>query len=139
MKLRYAKLVEGAFAPTRKNKTDAGLDIYSLEDVIIPPHNQKVCKTGITLEVPEGFMVRLLPKGKSSYLIGSGVVDAYYQPGEILVRVFNPLDVPLEIKAGDPICQAVYEKIEVPEFEEVSPEELINSSARSSVGGIKNV
>lgn len=139
MLVRYAKLDSRAFTPRRKNPTDAGLDLYSLEHVVIEPFGQRICRTGITLEVPEGYMVRLLPKGKSNYLIGSGVVDSFYQPGEILVRIFNPTEAPLEIKIGDPICQAVYVKIEIPEVAESSPEDLKNNSGRSDSGGIKNV
>lgn len=139
MKLRFAKLNKNAVTPSRKNKTDAGLDLYSLEHVVIEPFGQRVCRTGISLEVPEGFMVRLLPKGRSTFLIGSGVVDSFYHPGEILVRVFNPSNQPLEIQMGQPVCQAVYVKIEVPEFEEVNPEDLVNNSNRSDSGEIKNV
>lgn len=137
--MKFTLLETDAKKPIRKNKTDAGLDLFSLEDVIIPPFENRICRTGVSIQVPENKMLLLLPKGRSNYLIGSGVIDPFYEPGEILVRVFNVSKKDLEIKRGDPICQAVYIDIYIPEeLIEVSKEDLKNNSDRSNSGSIKN-
>ena len=40
--LKVKRIEEEAKAPTRKHITDAGMDVYALEEVIIPPHTIKV-------------------------------------------------------------------------------------------------
>lgn len=137
--MKFSLLETDAKKPIRKNKTDAGLDLFSLEDVIIPPFENRICRTGVSIQVPENKMLLLLPKGRSNYLIGSGVIDPFYEPGEILVRVFNTSAKDLEINKGDAICQAVYIDIYIPEeMVEAGKEELKNNNNRSDSGSIKS-
>jgi len=134
--IKFSKLYPDAIAPTRKNSTDAGLDFYSYNSARIYPNCYWIIKTGITLEIPEKHVLLIKPKGKSNYLIGSGVIDAFYQPGEILIKIFNPLNNILEIDKGDCIAQGILISIEIPTLIEVSIEELSNPSNRSKCGGI---
>jgi len=132
--VKATKLKEDALIPTRKNPTDAGMDFYAHGNYIIEPHGFKIVKTGVSVEIPEGYMLLLKPKGKNNWLIGAGVVDAYYEPGEIMFKIFNIFDRPIAIKHGDPIGQGVFVKIATPEIVEVK--ELEAKSERSGKGGI---
>lgn len=134
MKLKVMKLHENAIIPTRKNPTDAGLDLYSLEDYYIEPNSHCICHTGITIEVPEGYFFLIKPKGKNNHLVGAGVVDTHYEPGEFLIKVVNYSSKFLYIKQGDGIAQAVLIPIITPELEEV--EDIEAKSERSAQGGI---
>jgi len=134
--VRYAKLNENAKAPFRKNPTDAGLDFYSLEDVVVPAHSMKILHTGITIEIPRGYCLLMKPKSRNNHLVGAGIIDAYYEPGEVLVKVVNISDNELKINAGDGIAQGVFISIYTPEIEEVEVSHLINMSSRSVSGGI---
>jgi len=136
--VRFCKLQKSAVTPKRKNSTDAGIDIYSNEDKTIPPLSEAKIHTGISIEIPVGFMGLLKPKGKSNWLVGAGVVDAQYEPGEYIVRIFNPTMFTLNIKHGTPVCQLVIIPISTPELKEVSKKDLENSSERSGKGGIHN-
>jgi dUTP pyrophosphatase len=136
--LRYAKLSPLAKTPFRKNYSDAGLDFYSIESVTIPPHTMQILHTGITIEIPEGYALVLRPKSKNNFLLGAGILDAYYQPGEVLVKVCNVFDKDLQISIGDGIAQGLFIPIETPELEEVDVEELKVNNPRSGTGGIVN-
>ena len=56
------KLDDGAKAPTRAYPTDAGLDLYSREDVVIGARESHVFDTGVHIAIPEGFMGLLFSK-----------------------------------------------------------------------------
>lgn len=134
--MKVAKLQEDAKLPTRKNPTDAGIDFYSNIDIEILPHTYSVVSTGVTVEIPEHCFMLLKPKGKNNYLVGAGVVDSFYHPGEILIKIFNPTDISVVINKGDSIAQGVLLPIITSDPEEVTAESLKNSSDRSGKGGI---
>jgi dUTP pyrophosphatase len=134
MKLKVMKLHPNAIIPTRKNPTDAGLDLYALEDYSIGHHGYCICHTGISIEVPEGYFFLIKPKGRNNHLIGSGVVDAHYEPGEFLVKIVNYSNNYIDIEYGDAIAQIILIPILTPELEEVEDIEAV--SERSATGGI---
>ncbi len=134
--IKIARLHQNAILPNRKHVDDAGLDVYACQDVLIHPHSQDIVPTGITIEVPPGYVALLKPKGRNNHLLGAGVVDAGYQ-GEILVKIFNPLDDPLTIKSGDAVGQILLIPIITPAVLEVGLEEIHkNQSKRGPNGGI---
>jgi dUTP pyrophosphatase len=135
-RIRIARLRPDARIPTRKHRSDAGLDLFAVEAVILPPHSVAIIPTGITVDIPEGVVGLIKPKGRSDHLLGAGVVDAGYQ-GEILVKVVNPFAVPLEFKPGDPLGQLLLLPVMTPVVEEVGLEEIHPQvSPRSGTGGI---
>lgn len=136
MTLKFSRLTPSAFAPQRKHPTDAGVDVFSVVNIRIPPFSYRVVPTGVTFEIPEGTMLEIRPKGRNNHLIGAGVVDAGYQ-GEILVKVVNVSWKPLRIRAGDAIAQLVQLPVICDPVEEVDPD-LIHEQRtdRGSSGGI---
>ena len=134
--IRIARLRPNAVLPTRKHPQDAGMDLYAAEANTLPPHASAIIPTGVTVEIPSGFVGLVKPKGRNDHLIGAGVVDAGYQ-GEILVKVVNPYPRPLEIRPGDAICQMLIVPIQTPRIEEVTAEEIHHqASTRGGTGGI---
>lgn len=134
--IRFARLRPDALLPTRKHPLDAGLDLYAVEAARLEPHSAAIIPTGVTVDIPAGFVGLLKPKGRNDHLLGSGVVDAGYQ-GEILIKVVNPFSVPLEIHPGDAIGQLLILPVETPAVEEVSPQEIHSRhSTRGASGGI---
>ena len=134
--IKISKIDPNAYLPSRKHPADAGLDIYANCDIIIESHSTSIVSTGITLEITDGFVGLLKPKGRNNHLLGAGVVDAGYQ-GEILVKVANISDLPLEIKPGDAIGQLLILPIYTPEVLEVNPDQIHNeNSSRGNTGGI---
>jgi dUTP pyrophosphatase len=134
--IKIARLHQNAVIPNRKHVDDAGLDIYACQNVMILPRTHNIVPTGITIEVPAGYVALLKPKGRNNHLLGAGVVDAGYQ-GEILVKIFNPTDESLSIKSGDAIGQILLIPIITPEVMEIPLEEIHkNQSKRGANGGI---
>ncbi len=125
--LKIKKFHPDAIIPKRANPGDAGLDISSVEDVIIPAKSWKLVDTGLGITVPKGTYGRLAPRSGVStkgIVINAGVIDAGYR-NKIKCIMINLRDDDYEVKKGDRICQLILEKIvdeciieEVDELEE---------------------
>lgn len=134
--MKIARLVQNAVLPVRKHPTDAGIDVYSLEDTVLWPLSYRNVHTGITIEVPTGTMLEVRPKGRNNHLVGSGIIDAGYQ-GEIVVKIVNYTLKPIRIHKGDAIAQLVHLPVICEPVEEVPASEIhLERSSRGGSGGI---
>ena len=134
--IRIAKIEAAAIIPTRKHPSDAGLDLYALEAVTIEKQSAVSVRTGIALDIPDGYVGLVLPKSRNNYILGGGVVDAGYQ-GEIKVKIINPSEQTISIEAGTGIAQLLVVPIETPAVEAVAIENLYaEKSERGESGGI---
>ena len=114
-------LDKGAFAPTRAYKTDAGLDIYSMEDKTVPLGGSAVFDTGVHIELPEGTVGFLKSKSGLNVrygIISEGVIDMGYT-GSIKVKLYNLSQEHYHVKRGDKISQLVILPILTPDVEVV--------------------
>ena len=132
--IKAKNLDKEAKIPTRKFPTDAGMDVYALEEIIIPPHTMQVVRTGVTLDFPDGTVALVWPKSRNEYLVGAGVIDCGYQ-GEILVKVTNISAEELKIEKHQGIAQIVITPVVCPMIEEVD-EIHQEESDRGATGGI---
>lgn len=121
--MKVAKLTKDAIIPTRKHITDAGMDIYSSESGIVEAHKTNVFKTGITMEIPKGYVAQAWPKSRSDYNVGAGIIDDEYQ-GEILIKIQNHMDFDIVISKGDAIAQIVFVPVHITEIEEVDMDNI---------------
>jgi dUTP pyrophosphatase len=94
MVLKIKFLSEKAKLPDRAHPGDAGLDLYSIEKVIIPPGEIRLIKTGISIELPENTEAQIRPrsglalKHGITVLNSPGTIDEGYR-GEIGVILIN--------------------------------------------------
>lgn len=90
--LRIKRTHPDAIMPSRNTATDAGMDLFSIHEVIIPPNHRASVPTGLCLEIPEGFYGRIAPRSglaaKNGIDVLAGVVDSGYR-GEIIVILYN--------------------------------------------------
>lgn len=110
-----------AKVPTRADDGAAGYDLYSCEDAVIPPRDQKLVDTGIRVSVSDDTYLRVAPRSGLSLKkihIGAGVVDASYR-GIVKVLMINNSDVEYAVSTGDRIAQAIIERIANPTIEQV--------------------
>ena len=116
--LRFKKLHAEAKLPTRGSPLAAGLDIYSVERVMIEAGARASVRTGLAVAIPVGFYGRVAPRSGLAVRHGldtlSGVVDSDYR-GEILCVLINHGDAPVEIEPGARIAQLIVEAIALPE------------------------
>ncbi|XP_069722531.1 deoxyuridine 5'-triphosphate nucleotidohydrolase, mitochondrial isoform X1 [Phaenicophaeus curvirostris] len=121
-RLRFAKLSENAFTPSRGSARAAGYDLYSAYDCVIPPMEKAVVKTDIQIALPSGCYGRVAPRSglaaKHFIDVGAGVIDEDYR-GNVGVVLFNFGKEAFQVKKGDRIAQLICERIFYPELEEV--------------------
>lgn len=126
MKLKIQKLDEQAELVPFDHATDAGMDIKLVEDVVLAPHVPTRVRTGLAVEIPEGYVGLIWDKSSIGALgiktLG-GVVDAGYR-GEVFIIMLNMTDELISFTAGKKIAQMLVQKIEHPSIEyvqELSP------------------
>lgn len=111
-----AVLDDGAKMPTRAHDTDAGLDMYSREDVIIFAHSSHAFETGVHLQIPKGYYGKIEAKSglmQKDIVSMGGVIDSGYT-GSIRIRLHNFGTDGYTIHKGDKIAQIVLQKIITP-------------------------
>ena len=122
MSLRVKKLAQDAILPTRGSGGAVGYDLYSTDEVMVPPTHRALVGTSVAIVLPPGVYGRVAPRSglavKHGIQVGAGVVDPDYT-GEVKVVLFNHGDKDFEVKKGDRIAQLVLERCETPPVEEV--------------------
>ena len=112
-------LDEGAKMPTRAHADDAGLDLYSRENMVIYPHSSATFDTGVHVEIPRGYVGMIKSKSGLNVKYGltsEGVLDCGYT-GSIRVKLYNHSSEAYTVAAGDKISQLVIMPIIAPELE----------------------
>lgn len=112
--IKVKKIHELAIIPKRNNQTDAGADLYSVQDLTIPPQSRAMVSTGISIEIPPGFYGRIAPRSglavKNGIDVLAGVCDSSYR-GEVKVVIINTdKEKDFEITYGDKIAQIIIEQ-----------------------------
>lgn len=111
------KLFEGAQLPTKGNLSDAGYDLYSTEKVSIPAGATVLVSTGISMEIPEGYVGFIWDRssmGVNGIHRHAGVIDSGYR-GHIKVCLHNTTKDVYHVEHGDRIAQIVIQQC--PHFE----------------------
>ena len=110
---------DGGKLPTRAYPTDAGLDLYSPETVIVPAKESAVIDTKIHIELPPcttGFLKSKSGLNVKHGIISDGVIDVGYS-GSIKVKLYNLSGYDYKVNAGDKISQLVILPIVTPPLE----------------------
>lgn len=111
--------------PTYANVTDAGLDIYALEDITIAPGETKLIPTGLKVALPEGYELQVRPKSgrclKTKLRVANtpGTIDAGYRDeiGVIIENVEPPIkDIRYEFVTGESDHEPDYYRIRSIEY-----------------------
>lgn len=113
------KLDEKAFMPTRAHETDAGLDIYSPINVVVPCWGSVCIDTGVHIELPPnsaGFLKSKSGLNVKHGITSEGVIDVGYT-GRIAVKLYNHTDNDYLVQRGDKISQLVILPILIPTLE----------------------
>ena len=92
------ELEEDVQLPTYAHETDAGLDIYAREEIIIEPGETKILNTGIKAAIPEGYALLIQPRSgqsvKTKLRIANtpGLIDSGYRDdiGVIIENIEPP-------------------------------------------------
>ena len=134
IKIKVKKLHPSAIIPSYAHPGDAGMDIYSVEDVIIKAGERALVATGLSIEFPAGNVALVWDKSglaaKNGIKTMAGVIEYTYR-GEYKIVMFNTSKQDFEIKKGQKIAQLLIQPIMTADVEEVNE---LSDTARG-VGG----
>ncbi len=124
--------------PEYATPLSAGMDLRASidEPITLKPLARCLVKTGLHIELPEGYEAQIRPRSGLAYKHGisivnsPGTIDADYR-GEIGVLLVNLSDTDFVIEDGERIAQMVVAKHERVAWEEV---ECLNESERGAGG-----
>ena len=135
---QYAEVMQGQAClplneialPKRATAGSAGYDFVSPVEVTVKPGETALIPTGIRAEMDPGWVLLLFPRSslglKYSLRLPNTVVviDSDYafakNEGHIMVKLRNPLSVPVTIGRGDRFCQGIFLPYGTAEEDEVT-------------------
>jgi dUTP pyrophosphatase len=137
-KIAVKKLDENAVLPTYGSAYAAGADLYALTDgeVVFAPGETKLIKTGLAMEIPEGYAGFIYARSGLASKRGLapankvGVIDADYR-GEIMVALHNHSTIEQTIAPKERIAQLVIAPFLKVDFEE---SETLSETVRGEGG-----
>ena len=124
MIIKTKKLHKDAIIPLDSTNFSARADLFCLseKDIIIPPFNTAFVHTGISIEIPDGYVGLIYARSGLACKNGLapankvGVIDSDYR-GEIMVALFNHSDTSQKISNGQRIAQLVITPVVKANFE----------------------
>jgi dUTP pyrophosphatase len=124
--------------PTYETSLSAGMDLraYVEGPITFSPGERKLIKTGLHIELPEGYEAQVRPRSGLAFKKGitvlnsPGTIDADYR-GDIGVILINHSNEEFAVNSGDRIAQLVISKFEKVDWE---TSDEINSTSRGDSG-----
>lgn len=137
-KIAVKKLRPNAVLPTYGTAYSAGADLYACldESVTIEPGKTVMIPTGLSMELPVGFVGLIYARSSMGVKRGLapankvGVIDSDYR-GEFMVALHNHGEFSQTVENGERIAQLVITPVFTPGFTEV---EELSDTARGTGG-----
>lgn len=128
MKINFVRKDPRAVMPFKAHKTDAGFDLTAVECIYNPQNRILTCDTGLVIDVPEGYVLKLYPRSgiyKAGLILSNsvGIGDPGYT-GTYKANFYVFSQSPKLYAPGDKICQVMVEKIQEVEWNEIREDEL---------------
>lgn len=115
--IKFKKEESDSILPNYAHPEDAGMDIYSNEEVVIPARSWGLVKTGFSMELPAGYEAQVRSKSglslKSGLIVlnSPGTIDENYR-GEVGVILMNVASTDYKVEKHQKIAQMVINKVE---------------------------
>lgn len=104
--------------PCRATTGSAGYDFYMPFKVLIEPKTAFTIPTGIKVELDKSKVLEIYPRSGLGFKHGMrlmntvGIIDADYynnesNEGHIMIKIYNPSDITLELAAGSAFAQGI--------------------------------
>jgi dUTP pyrophosphatase len=143
LEVKIKRIHADAKLPLQANTGDAGMDLYSIDNVMIPSGEAKLIRTGLQMELPQGTEAQIRPRSglalkySVTVLNSPGTIDEGYR-GEIGVILMNHGKEPFIVERSMRIAQMVIQfvpSIQVTEVNELS--ETVRGSSGFGSSGTK--
>jgi len=141
---------EDATIPTKATEGAAGYDLCAWlkdqyeETYLVPPHTVAIIKTGLNVNIPNGYEIQIRPrsglaaKHAITVLNTPGTIDSDYtgdgEDFELKVIIINHNKMPYQFRHGDRIAQMVINKLPDVQLKEVT--EFTKPNKTSRKGGL---
>ena len=112
MKVLFRRIDPTAKLPEYAHPGDAGMDVFSVEDVVLPPGGRALVRTGLVMQLPPDAEAQVRPrsglalKHGVTVLNAPGTIDAGYR-GEVGVILVNHGEQPFSVERGMKVAQIV--------------------------------
>ncbi len=112
MKVLFRRIDPAARLPEYAHPGDAGMDVFSVEDVDLPPGGRALVRTGLVMQLPPDAEAQVRPrsglalKHGVTVLNAPGTIDAGYR-GEVGVILVNHGEKPFSVERGMKVAQIV--------------------------------
>lgn len=136
MTLAFKRIHPDAVLPAYAHKSDAGMDVRSVADIVIAPGKRALVPTGLVMLLPPGYEAQVRPRSGLALKHGvtvlntPGTIDSGYR-GEVGVILANFGDSDFAVRKGDKIAQIVIAPVTQPDIVE---SDTVDSTDRG-VGG----
>lgn len=133
------RINEEAVLPQYAHEGDAGMDLYSVSDVVIAPGETVLVHTGLKFAIPQGFEVQIRPRsgislntplripnapgtidsgyrGEICIIMENSSPESYSEEPELLLTEKGNKKGPYHIRKGDRIAQMVVARYETAQF-----------------------
>jgi dUTP pyrophosphatase len=136
--IRFTRCDQRAKAPAPATGGAAGFDLVAIETTVIRPGEVAFVRTGITVEVPDGYTLLVCSRSglaarcRVTVANAPGVVDRDYRD-ELTPPMANASAAAYTVAAGDRFAQAVVVPAPVLEFVEVD-ELTVTARGRGGFG-----
>lgn len=136
IKVKIKKLHPDAVVPAYATSGAACFDLVALDEMAIGAGAAHTFRTGIAVEVPEGWAMMAYSRSGHGFKFGvrlangTGIIDSDYR-GEVQIRLANDGLTTMRVLPGDRIAQAIILPVPRVEFEEV---EDLSDTARGAGG-----
>ena len=123
MTLRFKRIHPEAVLPVYAHPSDAGMDVRSVADLVIPAGGHALVTTGLVAIIPPMYEIQVRPRSGLALKHGvtvlntPGTIDSGYR-GEIGVILANFGDKDFSVSKGDKVAQLVFAPVVQPEIEE---------------------
>ena len=136
LKTLKCKVTDPKHTPTRAHPGDAGLDLKAAENALLFPGDRQAVDTGVSMEIPEGYVGLVCARSGNAarrglgMVNGIGVIDSGYR-GPVNVLLINHGRDNVTVSRGDRIAQLLIVPIETPDVEIV---DSLSASERGTGG-----
>ena len=136
MTVQFSKIDPSAQVPTYAHPGDAGMDIRSIEELVIEPGRRALVHTGLKMALPPNTEAQVRPrsglalKNGITVLNTPGTIDEGYR-GEIGVILANLGEEPFKVEKGMRIAQIVIARVEQATIAEV---DVLSETVRGEGG-----